>query len=179
MSEYGWTNKGNSEKSLSEYVGDALSNAFAWPENAIDYMNGQNFATIVARQSRHLVCYQKQCLSGCGETYANGCKGIHCQHFTMKEAILKAGAILIAVKVWAKRWVAVCLFNMGGVGSELFFNQVFGQISDFATDDKEEILKYITFDRKGTHLRSGATLKMERRPTLSNVRSFEGPIATR
>ena len=56
MSEYGWSNKGNSEKSPSEEVGDALSDAFAWPENAIDYMNGWNFATIVAWQSCRLVC---------------------------------------------------------------------------------------------------------------------------
>jgi hypothetical protein len=35
MSEYGWSNKGTSKKSPSEEVGDALSNAFAWPENAI------------------------------------------------------------------------------------------------------------------------------------------------
>jgi hypothetical protein len=55
MSEYGWSNKSNSEKSLSEYVGDALSDAFAWPENAIDYMNGRNYKMIVARQSCRLV----------------------------------------------------------------------------------------------------------------------------
>ncbi len=59
MLEYGWSNKGNSEKSPSEYVGDALSDAFAWPENAIDYMNGWNYATIVARQPCRLVCCQK------------------------------------------------------------------------------------------------------------------------
>ena len=39
MSEYGWTNKGNCEKSPSEEVGGALSDAFDWPENATDYMN--------------------------------------------------------------------------------------------------------------------------------------------
>jgi hypothetical protein len=72
MSEYGWTNKGNSKKSPSEEVGDALSDAFAWPENAIDYMNGWNFATIVARQSCRLVCWKEKCLSGCGGTFANG-----------------------------------------------------------------------------------------------------------
>ena len=59
---------------------------------------------------------------------------------------------LIACKVWAKRGVAVCLFNMGGVGSELFFDQVDDQLSDFATKDKEVIFKYTTFDRKGTHI---------------------------
>ena len=74
MSEYGWSNKGNSEKSPSEEVGDALSDAFHWPENATDYMNGRNFATIVARQSGRLVC-MKKCLTACGGTYANGCKG--------------------------------------------------------------------------------------------------------
>jgi hypothetical protein len=144
-------NKGNSEKSPSEEVGDALSNAFDWPENATDYMNGRNFATIVARQSCRLVC-MKKCLTACGGTYANGCKGMHCQPFTTKEAIFKAGVILIACKVWAKQGVAVCLFNMGGVGSELFFDQVDDQLSDFATEDKEEIFKYTTFDRKGTHI---------------------------
>jgi hypothetical protein len=41
---------------------------------------------------------------------------------------------------------------MGGVGSELFFDQVDDQLSDFATKDKEEIFKYTTFDRKGTHI---------------------------
>jgi hypothetical protein len=40
---------------------------------------------------------------------------MHCQRFTMKEAIFKAGVILIACKVWAKRGVSVCLPNMGGV----------------------------------------------------------------
>jgi hypothetical protein len=99
MSEYGWSNKGNSEKSPSEDVGDALSDAFAWPENAIDYMNCQNRATIVARQSCRLVCRKETCLSGCGGTFANGCRGMHFQPFTMKEAILKAGVILIACKV--------------------------------------------------------------------------------
>jgi hypothetical protein len=151
MSEYGWSNKGTIEKSPSEEVGDALSDAFDWPENATDYMNGRNFATIVARQSCRLVC-MKKCLMACGGTYANGCKGMHCQPFTTKEAIFKAGVILIACKVWAKRGVAVCLFNMGGVGSQLFFNQVDYQLSDFATEDKEEIFKYTTFDRKGTHI---------------------------
>ena len=58
--------------------------------------------------------------------------------------------IFIASKVWQKQGVAVCLFNMGGVGSKLFFDQVDGQLSDFAADDKEEISKYITFDQKGT-----------------------------
>jgi hypothetical protein len=77
---------------------------------------------------------------------------MHCQSFTMKEAIFKAGVILIACKVWAKRGVSVCLFNMGGVGSELFFDQVDDQLSDFATEDKEEIFKYTTFNRKGTHI---------------------------
>jgi hypothetical protein len=151
MSEYGWSNKGNSEKSPSEEVGDALSNAFDWPENSIDYMNGRNFATIVARQSCRLVC-MKKCLSGCGGSFANGCKGMHCQSFTTKEAIFKAGVILIACKVWAKRGIPVCLFNMGGVGSELFFDQVDDQLSDFSTEDKEEIFKYTTFNRKGTHI---------------------------
>jgi hypothetical protein len=99
MSEYGWSNKGNSEKSPSEDVGDALSDAFAWPENAIDYINCQNRATIVARQSCRLVCRKETCLSGCGGTFANGCRGMHFQPFTMKEAILKAGVILIACKV--------------------------------------------------------------------------------
>jgi hypothetical protein len=148
MSEYGWTNKGNSEKSPSEEVGDALSDAFNWPDNATDYMNGRNFATIVARQSCRLVC-MKKCTTACGGTYANGCKGMHCQPFTTKEAIFKAGEIL---KVWAKRGVPVCLFNMGGIGSELLFNQVDDQLSDFATEDKEEIFRYTTFDRKGTHI---------------------------
>ena len=60
--------------------------------------------------------------------------------------------ILIAGKVWAKQGVAVCLFNMGGVGSELFFNQVDDQLSDFATEDKEVIFKYTIFDRKGAHI---------------------------
>jgi hypothetical protein len=41
---------------------------------------------------------------------------------------------------------------MGGIDSELFFNQVDDQLSDFATKDKEEIFKYTTFDRKGTHI---------------------------
>jgi hypothetical protein len=41
---------------------------------------------------------------------------------------------------------------MGGVGSELFFDQVDYQLSDFATEDKEEIFKYTTFNRKGTHI---------------------------
>ena len=49
----------------------------------------------------------------------------------MKEAIFKAGVVLIACKVWAKRGVVVCLFNMGGVGSELFFNQVDDQLCNF------------------------------------------------
>jgi hypothetical protein len=101
MSEYGWTNKGNSKKSPLEEVGDALSDAFDWPENATDYMNGRNFATIVARQSCRLVC-MKKCLTACSGTYANGCKGMHCQPFTTKEAIFKAGVILIACKVRAK-----------------------------------------------------------------------------
>jgi len=101
MSEYGWTNKGNSEKSPSEEVGDALSNAFDWPDNATDYMNGRNFATIVARQSCRLVCMNK-CSTACGGTYANGCKGMHCQPFTTREAIFKARVILIACKVWTK-----------------------------------------------------------------------------
>ena len=70
----------------------------------------------------------------------------------MKEAIFKAGVILIACKVWAKRGVSVCLFNMGGVSSELFFDQVDDQLFDFATEDKEEIFKYTTFNRKGTHI---------------------------
>jgi hypothetical protein len=139
MSEYGWSNKGNSEKSPSEEVGDALSNAFNWHENAIDYMNGRNFATIVVRQSCRLVC-MKKCLTACCGTYANGCKGMHCQPFTTKEAVFKAGVILIACKVWAKRGIAVCLFNMGGVGSELFFDQVDYQLS------------YTTFNRKGPHI---------------------------
>jgi hypothetical protein len=74
------------------------------------------------------------------------------QPFTTKEAIFKAGVILIASKIWAKQGVPVCLFNMGGIGSELFFNQVDDQLSDFSTEDKEEIFKYITFDWKGTHI---------------------------
>ena len=41
---------------------------------------------------------------------------------------------------------------MGGVGSKLFFDQADDQLSDFATKDKEEIFKYTTFDRKGTHI---------------------------
>ena len=94
----------------------------------------------------------KKCLTACGGTYANGCKGMHCQPFATEEAIFKAGVILIACKVWTKRGVPVCLFNMGGIGSELFFNQVDDQLSDFATEDKEEIFKYTTFDRKGTHI---------------------------
>ena len=103
MSEYGWSNIGNSKKSPSdEDVGDALSNAFAWPENAVDYMNGRNFATIAARQSCRLVCWKETCLSGCGGTYSNRCRGMHCQRFTMKDTIFKAGVILIACKVWAK-----------------------------------------------------------------------------
>ncbi len=73
-------------------------------------------------------------------------------HCTTNEANFKAGVILIACKVCAKRGVPVCLFNMGGVGSELFFDQVDYQLSDFSTEDKEEICKYITFDRKGTHI---------------------------
>jgi hypothetical protein len=77
---------------------------------------------------------------------------MHCQPFTTKEAIFKAGVILIACKVWAKRGIPVCLFNMGGVGSELFFDQVDYQLSDFATKDKEEIFKYTTFNWKGTHI---------------------------
>ena len=81
---------------------------------------------------------------------------MHCQSFTMKEAIFKAGVILIACKVWAKRGVPVCLFDMGGVGSELFFNQVDDQLFDFATEDKEVIFKYTTFNRKGTHISNDA-----------------------
>jgi len=96
----------------------------------------------------------KKCLTACGGAYTNGCKGMHCQPFTKKEAIFKAGVILIACKVWAKRGVAVCLFNMGGVGSELFFNQVDDQLSDFATEDKDVISEYTTFDRKGAHISS-------------------------
>jgi hypothetical protein len=115
-------------------------------------MNGRNLATIVARQSCRLVCCKKKCFSGCGGTYANGCKGIHCQPFNTKETIFKAGVILIAGKVWAKQGVAVCLFNMGGVGSELFFDQVDDQFFDFATDDKDEIFKYTTFIQKGTRV---------------------------
>ena len=115
-------------------------------------MNGQNFATIVARQSCRLVCRMDKCLLGCGGTYGNGCKGIHCQSFTTKVANFKAGVILIACKVWAKRGGAVCLPNMGGVGSTLFFDQVEDQLSDFTTNDKEEFFKYITFIRKGTHI---------------------------
>ena len=72
--------------------------------------------------------------------------------FTMKEAIFKAGVILIACKVWAKRGVSVCFFNMGGVGSKLFFDQVDDLLSDFATEEKEEIFKYTTFNRKGAHI---------------------------
>jgi hypothetical protein len=40
----------------------------------------------------------------------------------------------------------------GRSGSELFFDQVEDQLSDFLTDDKEEIFKYITFIRKGTRI---------------------------
>jgi hypothetical protein len=65
---------------------------------------------------------------------------MHCQPFTTKEAVFKAGVILIACKVWAKRGIAVCLFNMGGVGSKLFFDQVDYQLS------------YTTFNRKGPHI---------------------------
>ncbi len=43
---------------------------------------------------------------------------------------------------------------MGGVGSELFFNQVDDQLSDFATEDKDVISEYTTFDRKGAHISS-------------------------
>jgi len=145
------TRKKTATRSVFIDVGDALSDAFDWPDNATDYMNGRNFAAIVARQSCRLVC-MKKCLTACGGTYANGCKGMHCQPFTTKEAIFKAGVILIACKVWAKRGVPVCLFDMGGVGSELFFNQVDDQLFDFATKDKEVIFKYTTFDRKGTHI---------------------------
>ena len=77
---------------------------------------------------------------------------MHCQPFTTKEAIIKAGVILIACKVWAKRGVTVYVFNMGGDGSKWFFDQVDDQLCDFATDDKEEIIKYTTFIRKGTHI---------------------------
>ncbi len=159
MSEYGWSNKSNSKKSPSEEVDDALSNAFDWPENAIDYMNGRNFATIVAWQSCRLVC-MKKCFSGCGGKFPNGCKGMHCQSFTMKEAVFKARVILIACKVCAKRGVSVFLFNMGGVGSKLFFDQVDDQLSDFATEDKEEIFKYTTFNRKGTHISNYAVWRL-------------------
>ena len=93
-------------KSPSDKVGDALSDAFDWPDNATDYMNGRNFATIVARQSCRLVC-MKKCSTACGGTYANGCKVMHCQPFTTKEAIFKAGVSLIACKVWAKRGIPV------------------------------------------------------------------------
>ena len=41
---------------------------------------------------------------------------------------------------------------MGGDGSELFFNQVDDQLFDFATEDKEVIFKYRTFDQMGTHI---------------------------
>jgi hypothetical protein len=77
---------------------------------------------------------------------------MHCQPFTTKEAIFKAGVILIACKVWAKRGVAVCLFNMGRVGSKLFFDQVDDQLSDFGTEEKDEIFKYTTFNWKSTHI---------------------------
>ena len=72
--------------------------------------------------------------------------------FYNERSHFKAGVILIACKVCAKRGVPVCLFNMGGVGSELFFDQVDDQLFDFATEDKEEIFKYTTFNRKGTHI---------------------------
>jgi hypothetical protein len=112
----------------------------------------------------------KKCLSGCGGTFANGCKGMHCQSFTMKEAIFKAGVILIACKVWAKRGVAVCLFNMGRVGSELFFDQVDDQLCDFATEDKEEIFKYTTFIWKVTHISNLAIWRyMEDRKEADSV----------
>ncbi len=78
----------------------------------------------------------------------------------MKEAIFKAGMILIVCKIWAKRGVAVCLPNVGGVGSELFFDQVEDQLFDFATDDKEEIFKYLTFIRKGTHISNYAVWRI-------------------
>ncbi len=41
---------------------------------------------------------------------------------------------------------------MIGVGSELFFDQVDDQLSDFSTEDKDVFFKYTTFDRKGTHI---------------------------
>jgi hypothetical protein len=49
------------------------------------------------------------------DTYTNGYKGMHCQPFTKKEAILKAGVIIIAFKVWAKRrsWFRALLRSCG------------------------------------------------------------------
>ena len=49
---------------------------------------------------------------------------MHGQTFTMKEAIFKAGVILIVCRVWAKQGVAICLFDMGGVGFELLINSL-------------------------------------------------------
>jgi len=123
-----------------------------------------------------------KCLSGCGGTYTNRCRGMHCQGFTMKEAIFKAGVILIACKVWAKREVVVCLFNMGGVGSELFFNQVDDQLCYFWDQwQRRDLQVYNLCLEVYSHLKcwSGASLKMGRRLTLSNVRLFEGPCASR
>jgi len=160
MSEYGWSNKGNSEKSPSEEVGDALSDAFDWPENAIDYMNSQNFATNVARQSCRLVC-TKKCLSGCGGTFANGqwMQGHAQSVFYNERSHFQSRGDSYCLQGAGKAWCFSFSFHMGVVGSELFFDQVDDQFSDFATEDKEEIFKYTTFNRKGTH--------------ISNRRNFE------
>jgi hypothetical protein len=153
MSEYGWSNKGNSEKSPSEEVGDALSDAFDWPENAIDYMNSQNFATNVARQSCRLVC-TKKCLSGCGGTFANGqwMQGHAQSVFYNERSHFQSRGDSYCLQGVGKAWCFSFSFHMGVVGSELFFDQVDDQFSDFATEDKEEIFKYTNFNRKGTHI---------------------------
>ena len=103
-------------------------------------MNGWNFATIVARQSCRLVWDIRQWMQGHAlPAFYN--KRSHFQSRGDSNCLQGVG-----------KASAVCLFNMGRVGSKLFFDQVDDQLSDFGTEEKDEIFKYTTFNWKSTHI---------------------------
>jgi hypothetical protein len=153
MSEYGWSNKGNSEISPSDDVGDEVSDAFAWPENAIDYIHEwSELCNNCCAAIMPIGVPGGQMLVGMRWDIRQWMQGYALPAFYNERSHFQSRGDSYRLQGVGKAWCFSLSSQHGRSGSELFFDQVEDQLSDFLTDDKEEIFKYITFIRKGTRI---------------------------
>ncbi len=95
-----------------------------------------------------------KCLSGCGGRWdiRQWMQGYALPAFYHERSHFQSRGDSYRLQGVGKAWCFSLSSQHGRSGSELFFDQVEDQLSDFLTDDKEEIFKYITFIRKGTRI---------------------------